>query len=150
MQANSSYTIAFDIMNMGLFGKKFECETCGQKFKKVEEVVEHAKGAHKADIVDYNIEAGKGYSGAAKFRPVTVELQVSNVKVAETEYWINELTNQYADFVVENVKISPDKISFEIGSPSMSDLTAQDIKFRIDEYLTMNITPFQVKQVRVG
>lgn len=135
---------------MGLFGKKFECEACGQKFKKVEELMEHAKSAHKADIVDYNIEAGKGYTGAAKFRPVRVELQVSNAKIAETEYWINELANQYADFVVENVKISPDKITFEIGSPSMTDLTAQDIKFRIDEYLTMNIAPFEVRQVRVG
>ena len=79
-----------------------------------------------------------------------MQLQVSDVKVAETRYWINELTNQYADLVVTNVEIKPDRITFNIGSPSMDDLTADDIKFRIDEYLTMNISPFECKQVRIA
>jgi hypothetical protein len=32
----------------------------------------------------------------------------------------------------------------------MEDLTAQDIKFRIEEYLTMNIPPFEIKELKVS
>lgn len=31
----------------------------------------------------------------------------------------------------------------------MSDLTAEDIKFRIEEYLTMNVPPFELKELKV-
>ena len=132
---------------MGLFGKKFKCDQCGSKFGKEEELLAHAQQSHGASVQDYNIESGKGYS---KIKPIRVELQVSDVKGAETRYWVNELTNQYADLVVTNVEIKPDKVIFDVGSPSMDDLTAADIKFRINEYLTMNIPPFECKQVRVG
>ena len=93
---------------------------------------------------------GERYSGAAKFRPVKVELKVSNVNIEQAKYWVTELTNQYADLAIENAKIASDKITFDVGSPSMSDLTAQDIKFRINEYITMNVAPFEVREVRVG
>src|SRR5213080_562885 len=100
--------------------------------------------------VDYNIESGKGYlEGASKFKPVKVELNVSNAKTDQVHYWINEITNQYADFVVTNVKSDPKKISFDIGSPSMEDLTPEDIEFRIKEYLDMNVPPFEVKELKV-
>ncbi|MBE18401.1 MAG: hypothetical protein CMO11_00245 [Thaumarchaeota archaeon] len=135
---------------MGLFGSKFKCDQCDSKFGKEEELLSHAKQSHGVDVQDYNIESGKDYSGQAKFKSIAVQLQVSDVKVAETRYWINELTNQYADLVVTNVEIKPDRITFNIGSPSMDDLTADDIKFRIDEYLTMNISPFECKQVRIA
>jgi len=133
----------------GQFGTKFKCDQCDRMFGKEEDLLLHAKQSHGVDVQDYNIESGKDYSGQAKFKPIAVELQVSDVKVTETRYWINELTNQYADLVVTNVEIKPDKITFDIGSPSMEDLTADDIKFRIDEYLTMNISPFECKQVRI-
>jgi hypothetical protein len=100
--------------------------------------------------VDYNIESGKGYlEGASKFKPVKVELNVLNAKTDEVHYWINEITNQYADLVVANVKSDPNKISFDIGSPSMEDLTAEDIEFRMKEYLDMNVPPFEVKELKV-
>ena len=100
--------------------------------------------------VDYNIEAGKDYlEGTSKFKPVKVELNVSNAKTDQVHYWINEITNQYADFVVTNVKADPDKISFDMGSPSMEDLTAEDIEFRMKEYLEMNVPPFEVKELKV-
>jgi hypothetical protein len=51
--------------------------------------------------------------------------------------------------VITNVSTGSDKISFDIGSPSMEDLTAEDIKFRIEEYLTMNIPPFELKELKV-
>ncbi len=45
-----------------------------------------------------------------------------------------------------NVKTDPNKISFDIGSPSMEDLTAEDIEFRMKEYLDMNVP---VKELKV-
>ena len=100
--------------------------------------------------VDYNAEAGEGYlEGASKFKPMKVEMKVANVNKDQVHYWVNEIANQYADFVVTNVNTGNDKITFDIGSPSMSDLTAQDIKFRMDEYLTMNVPPFELKELKV-
>lgn len=99
---------------------------------------------------DYNAESGEKYlEGASKFKPLKVELKVSSVKRDQVHYWVNEIANQYADFVLTNVDIGSDKISFDIGSPSMGDLTAKDIKFRIEEYLTMNIPPFELKELKV-
>ena len=100
----------------------------------------------------YNIDEGSQdyLKGTTKFKPVKVELEVSNVKKTdEVHYWVNEITNQYADFVITNVKADSDKVSFEIGSPSMEDLTAKDIEFRLKEYLEMNIPPFEVKELKV-
>ena len=82
----------------------------------------------------YNIDKGSEdyLKGSSKFKPVKVELKVSNVnKTDEVHYWVNEITNRYADFVITNVKADPDKVSFDIGSPSMEDLTAKDIEFRV-------------------
>src|SRR5437867_2651703 len=99
---------------------------------------------------NYNVESGKEYlEGASKFKPLKVEMKVSKVNQGQVHYWINEIANQYADLVVSNVNIGNDKISFDIGSPSMEDLTAQDIRFRIEEYLTMNIPPFELKELKV-
>ena len=99
---------------------------------------------------DYNVESGKDYQeGASKFKPLKVEMKVSNMNQGEVHYWINEIANQYADLVVSNVNTGSDKISFDIGSPSMEDLKAEDIRFRIEEYLTMNIPPFQLKELKV-
>jgi DNA phosphorothioation-dependent restriction protein DptG len=104
---------------------------------------------HMSDV-NYNVESGKGYQeGASKFKPIKVEMKVSNVNKDQVHYWINEIANQYADLVVTNVNSGNDKISFDIGSPSMSDLTAEDIKFRIEEYLTMNVPPFELKELKV-
>jgi hypothetical protein len=100
----------------------------------------------------YNIgEGSKDYlEGASKFKPIKVELKVSNPKgTDEVHYWVNEITNQYADFVITNVKSDSNKVSFDIGSPSMEDLTAKDIEFRLKEYLDMNIPPFEVKELNV-
>ena len=100
----------------------------------------------------YNIDKGSEdyLKGSSKFKPVKVELKVANGnKTDEVHYWVNEITNQYADFVITNVKADPDKVSFDIGSPSMEDLTAKDIEFRLKEYLDMNIPPFEVKELKV-
>jgi len=101
-------------------------------------------------MAEDNVESGKEYlDGATKFKSRKVELKVSNVKKDQVHYWVNEIANQYADLVLTNVNTGSDKISFDIGSPSMEDLTAGDIKFRIQEYLTMNIPPFELKELKV-
>jgi len=99
--------------------------------------------------IDANIDVGKQYGGAAKFKPIRVEMEVSDVKTDETKYFVNEIANQYADLVLSNVNISSNRIVFDIGSPSMEDLTAKDIKFRIEEFLTMNVPPFNLKNLKV-
>ena len=100
--------------------------------------------------VDYNVESGKVYhEGASQFKRVKVEMKVSNVNKDQVHYWVNEISNQYADLVLTNVNIGGDKISFDIGSPSMTDLTAEDIKFRINEYMTMNVPPFELRELKV-
>jgi cytochrome oxidase Cu insertion factor (SCO1/SenC/PrrC family) len=78
-----------------------------------------------------------------------VSLAVCHKLYTQVHYWINEITNQYADFVVTNVKSDPNKISFDIGSPSMEDLRPEDIEFRMKEYLDMNVPPFEVKELKV-
>jgi hypothetical protein len=79
-----------------------------------------------------------------------VELDVENVKSDQAKYWVDEIANQYADLVVENINIGGNKVSFSVGSPSMDDLSADDIKFRLEEYLTMNEQPFKYKGLRVS
>jgi len=98
---------------------------------------------------DANLGEGKQYSGAAKFKAIRVEMDVSDVKTDETKYYVNEIANQYADLVLSDVNISSNRIAFDIGSPSMQDLTANDIKFRIEEFLTMNVAPFNLKNLKV-
>jgi len=83
-------------------------------------------------------------------RMMKVELDVENVNTDKAKYWVDEIANQYADLVVDNVNISGNKVAFNIGSPSMDDLTAADIKFRLQEYLTMNEQPFKVKNLTVS
>lgn len=81
---------------------------------------------------------------------IRVELDVENVNTDQAKYWVDEIANQYADLVVDNVNISGNKVTFSIGSPSMDDLSAGDIKFRIEEYLTMNEQPFKLKNLTVA
>ncbi len=84
-----------------------------------------------------------------KLKSLKVELDVSNVNTDQTKNFVNELANQYADLVVSNVNVESNKVTFDVGSPSMDDLTANDIKFRITEFLSMNVPPFSLKSVNV-
>jgi hypothetical protein len=47
------------------------------------------------------------------------------------------------------IKADPNKTSFDIGSPSIEDLTAGDIEFRMKEYLDMNVPPLEAKKLKV-
>ncbi len=98
---------------------------------------------------DQGLSAGKDYCGDAEFKPRKVEWEVADVKTDDAEYYVNEITNQYADLVICNAKIGANKISFEIGSPSMDDITAEDIAQRLKEFLEMNVPPFKYKDMKV-
>ena len=98
---------------------------------------------------DQGLSSGKDYDGDAKFKPLKVEWEVSDVKTDEAEYYVNEITNQYADLVIQNANIGANKISFEIGSPSMDDITVEDITQRLKEFLEMNVPPFKYKDMTV-
>ena len=79
---------------------------------------------------------------------LTVNIETDGVNENEAKEWVNELTNVYADMEIEDVNISGNKISFKAGFSGMDDTDPDDVKMKIDEYLTMN-EAFQVKNVSV-
>jgi hypothetical protein len=81
-----------------------------------------------------------------KMYNVTVE--TTGVDAAEAKEWANELANVYADMAVSDVNVSGGKISFKAGMTGMDDTEADDVKMKIDEYLTMH-EAFAVKKVEV-
>jgi hypothetical protein len=73
-----------------------------------------------------------------------VNIDTSGVDQNEATEWVNEMANVYADMEIENVEVSGNKISFQAGFSGMEDTDPDDIKMKIEEYLTMN-EAFQVK-----
>jgi hypothetical protein len=67
-----------------------------------------------------------------------LEIETSGINSTDGIEWTNEMTNVYADVEVSDVKISGNKISCKIGLAGMDDTTSDDIKMKIEEYLTMN------------
>jgi hypothetical protein len=79
---------------------------------------------------------------------LNVTIDASGVNQDEGKAWVDELANIYADMEIDNVKVSGDKISFDAGFSGMDDTQPDDIKTRLDEYLTMN-EAFTAKSVAV-
>ena len=79
---------------------------------------------------------------------LTVNIDTSGVDSNEAQEWVNELANVYADMEIEGVNISGNKISFKAGFSGMDDTEPDDIKMKIEEYLTMN-EAFEVKDLSV-
>ena len=78
---------------------------------------------------------------------VTIDTQGINQE--EGQAWVDELANIYADMEIDNVSVSGNKISFDAGFSGMDDTEPDDIKMRLDEYLTMN-EAFQTKSINVS
>jgi len=78
-----------------------------------------------------------------------VTIDTHGIKEEEGKAWVDELANIYADMEIENVNVSGNKISFDAGFSSMDDTEPDDIKMRLDEYLTMN-EAFQTKSIKVS
>jgi hypothetical protein len=79
---------------------------------------------------------------------LNVEIETSGVDANEAQEWVNELANVYADMQIEDVNVSGNKISFKAGFQGMDDTEPDDIKTKIDEYLTMN-EAFQANKINV-
>lgn len=79
---------------------------------------------------------------------LTVNIETDGVNENEAKEWVTELTNVYADMEIEDVNVSGNKISFKAGFSGMDDTDPDDIKMKIDEYLTMN-EAFHAKNVSI-
>jgi hypothetical protein len=79
---------------------------------------------------------------------LTVNIETSGVNENEAKEWVTELTNVYADMEIEDVNVSGNKISFKAGFSGMEDTEPEDVKMKIDEYLTMN-EAFEAKNVSI-
>ena len=79
---------------------------------------------------------------------LTVNIDTSGVDQAEAKEWVNELANVYADMQVDDVNVSGNKVSFKAGLQGMEDTEPDDIKLKIEEYLTMN-EAFQANNINV-
>ena len=78
-----------------------------------------------------------------------VSIDTNGVNQDEGKAWVDELGNIYADMEIDNVSVSGNKISFSAGFSGMDDTQPDDIKMRLDEYLTMN-GAFQTKSINVS
>ncbi|HEV2876208.1 MAG TPA: hypothetical protein VGW09_02920 [Nitrososphaeraceae archaeon] len=79
---------------------------------------------------------------------LTVNIDTSGVDQSEATEWVNEMANVYADMEIEDVKVSGNKISFKAGFSGMDDTDPDDVKMKVEEYLTMN-EAFQANNVNV-
>jgi hypothetical protein len=79
---------------------------------------------------------------------LTVNIETGGVNENEAKEWVIELTNVYADMEIEDVNVSGNKISFKVGFSGMEDTEPEDVKMKIDEYLTMN-EAFEAKSVSI-
>ena len=77
-----------------------------------------------------------------------VNIDTSGVDPIDAKDWVTELTNVYADMEIEDVNVSGNKISFKAGFSGMEDTEPDDVKMKIDEYLTMN-EAFEAKSVSI-
>lgn len=79
---------------------------------------------------------------------LAVNIDTSGVDQNEATEWVNEMANVYADMEIEDVKVSGNKISFKAGFSGMDDTDPNDVKMKVEEYLTMN-EAFQANNVNV-
>ena len=79
---------------------------------------------------------------------LTVNIDTSGVDQSEATEWVNEMANVYADMEIEDVKVSGNKISFKAGFSGMDDTYPDDVRMKVEEYLTMN-EAFQANNVNV-
>ena len=79
---------------------------------------------------------------------LTVNIDTSGVDQSEATEWVNEMANVYADMEIEDVKVSGNKISFKAGFSGMDDTDPDDVRMKVEEYLTMN-EAFQASGVNV-
>jgi len=77
-----------------------------------------------------------------------VNIEAEGFDTNEAQEWVNEMGNVYADMEVSDVNVSGNKINFKAGFSGMDDTTEDDIRMKLDEYMTMHEL-FQPKNVTV-
>lgn len=77
-----------------------------------------------------------------------VNIETEGFDQNEAKEWVNEMANVYADMEVSDVNVSGNKISFKAGFSGMDDTTEDDIRMKLNEYLTMHEL-FQPKKITV-
>ena len=77
-----------------------------------------------------------------------VNIEAEGFDKNEVQEWVNEMGNVYADMEVSDVNVSGNKISFKAGFSGMDDTTEDDIRMKLDEYMTMHEL-FQPKSITV-
>jgi hypothetical protein len=79
---------------------------------------------------------------------LSVSIDTSGIDQTEAKDWVSELANVYADMQISDVNVSGNKISFKAGLTGMDDTEPDDVKMKIEEYLTMN-EAFHAKGISV-
>ncbi|HEX6646066.1 MAG TPA: hypothetical protein VF047_02700 [Nitrososphaeraceae archaeon] len=79
---------------------------------------------------------------------LNVNIDTNGIDQQEAQDWVSELANVYADMEIEDVKVSGNNISFKAGLSGMEDTETDDVKMKIEEYLSMN-EAFEVKNLSI-
>ena len=79
---------------------------------------------------------------------LNVNIETNGVDQQEAQDWVTELANVYADMEIEDIKVSGNNISFKAGLSGMEDTEPDDVKMKIEEYLSMN-EAFEVKNISI-
>jgi hypothetical protein len=79
---------------------------------------------------------------------LNVNIETNGVDQQEAQDWVTELANVYADMEIEDIKVSGNNISFKAGFSGMEDTESDDVKMKIEEYLSMN-EAFEVKNISI-
>jgi hypothetical protein len=69
---------------------------------------------------------------------ISVNIETNGYGVSDPKDWANEISNVYADVELANLSVSGNMISFKMGFSGMDDTSPEDVKTKIEEYLTMN------------
>ena len=79
---------------------------------------------------------------------LNVNIDTNGIDQQEAQDWVTELANVYADMEIEDVKVSGNNISFKAGLSGMEDTETDDVKMKIEEYLSMN-EAFETKNISI-
>ena len=79
---------------------------------------------------------------------LNVNIDTNGIDQQEAQDWVSELANVYADMEIEDVKVSGNNISFKAGLSGMEDTETDDVKMKIEEYLSMN-EAFETKNISI-
>ena len=79
---------------------------------------------------------------------LNVNIDTNGIDQQEAQDWVTELANVYADMEIDDIKVSGNNISFKAGLSGMEDTESDDVRMKIDEYLSMN-EAFEVKNISI-